>query len=401
MPRGFVFNSESVTEGHPDKLCDQISDAVVDHLLAQDPCARVRAECAVSGAIVFLACRFRSTGNVDFARVARKVIARVGYNLPEFSPQTCNILTSPRALPPEDDAASADEAAAARKSCHEGRVNPTQVTLFGYACADTPALLPYPIWLAHQLTQRLTKVRQSGEIRDLSPDAKVQAGIFYEDHLPRRIHSITVNAHIQKEAPADEKKLSRRIRERVIEPVLAPLALTIDTDSRITVNPEGFYQGGPVHHSGLTGRKNAIDTYGEFSRHSGKALSGKDPMRIDRCGAYAARHAAKNMVAAGLAGRCEIMLSYSIGRSEPVSVTLESFGTGSLPDDALLELVRRHFDFKLGSILDDFDLCHLPARRPDGFYQHLASYGHFGREELDLPWERLDRVEILKAAGAG
>jgi S-adenosylmethionine synthetase len=280
-------------------------------------------------------------------------------------------------------------------------VNPTQVTVFGYACGDTPALLPYPIWLAHRLTRRLSQVRRSGEIRDLSPDAKVQAGIAYVDRLPRRIHSITVNAHIQKEAPADEKKLSRQIRELVIEPVLAPLALAIDTDTRITVNPEGFYQGGPVHHSGLTGRKNAIDTYGEFSRHSGKALSGKDPQRIDRCGAYAARHAAKNMVAAGLAERCEIMLSYSIGHSEPVSVTLESFGTGSLPDGALLKLVRRHFDFQLGSIIDDFDLCHLPARRPDGFYQHLASYGHFGREEMDLPWERLDRVDRLKAAAKG
>jgi S-adenosylmethionine synthetase len=397
MSHGFVFNSESVTEGHPDKLCDQISDAVVDHLLAQDPCAQVRAECAVSGAIVFLACRFRSTGNIDFARVARKVIARVGYDLPDFSPQTCNILTSPRALPPDGKASTRT----AGEGCRERLVNPTQVTVFGYACGDTAALLPYPIWLAHQLTQRLNKVRRSGEIKDLSPDAKVQAGIFYEDHRPRRIHSITVNAHIQKEAPADEQKLSRRIRERVIEPVLAPLALTIDTDTRITVNPEGFYQGGPVHHSGLTGRKNAIDTYGEFSRHSGKALSGKDPRRIDRCGAYAARHAAKNMVAAGLAGRCEIMLSYSIGHSEPVSVTLESFGTGIVPDQELLALVQRHFDFHLANIVEDFDLCNLPAKRADGFYQRLASYGHFGREELDLPWERLDRVDLLKAAVKG
>jgi S-adenosylmethionine synthetase len=386
-----------VTEGHPDKLCDQISDAVVDHLLAQDPCSRVRAECAVSGAIVFLACRFRSTGNIDFARVARKVIARVGYNLPEFSPQTCNILSSPRALPLEEDTSARTR----KESCHKGMVNPTQVTVFGYACGDTSVLMPFPIWLAHQLTQRLTEVRRSGEIKDLSPDAKVQAGILYEDHVPRRIHSISINAHIQKEAPADETKLSRRIRERVIEPVLAPLALTVDSDTRITINPEGFYQGGPVHHSGLTGRKNAIDTYGEFSRHSGKALSGKDPQRVDRCGAYAARHAAKNIVAAGLAKRCEIMLSYSIGRSEPVSITLESFGTGSLSDETLLKLVRRHFDFHLGSIIDDFDLCHLPAKRADGFYQHLASYGHFGREALDLPWERLDRVDLLEAAAAG
>jgi len=394
MPDGFVFNSESVTEGHPDKLCDQISDAVVDHLLAQDPCARVRAECAVSGAIVFLACRFQTEANIDFARVARKVIGRVGYRLPEFSPQTCNILTSPRALAPDPNAGHK----APGGVCYRGISNPTQVTLFGYACRDTPALLPYPIWLAHQLSRRLTAVRQSGEIVNLSPDAKVQAGIAYKGCRPRSIHSITVNAHIQSEAPGDERRLNEQIHELVIKPVIDPLDLAIDKQTRITVNPEGFYQGGPVHHSGLTGRKNAIDTYGEFSRHSGKALSGKDPQRIDRCGAYAARHAAKNMVAAGLAERCEVMLSYSIGRSEPVSVFLESFGTGKLSDEALLKRVRRHFDFRLGSILDNFELCHLPSRHPDGFYRELAAYGHFGREELDLPWERLDRVDILKTA---
>jgi len=272
-----------------------------------------------------------------------------------------------------------------------------QVTVFGFACDHSPTLLPFPIWMAHRLARQLTEARRGGLLPHLTPDGRVQVGVEFHDRRPARIHSVTLQADQKpfSQAHGDED-LEQAIRELVIAPAFAGVDVQPDPRTRIDVNPEGPYLGGPAHHSGLTGRKSAIDTYGEFSRHSGKALSGKDPMRIDRIGAYAARYAAKNMVAAGLARECEVMLSYTAGVAGPVSAVVQTFGTGTLSDENLTSVLLQCFDFRFASILGQFDLRRLPGRYPAGFYQKLAAYGHFGRTDLELPWERTDKVELLK-----
>jgi S-adenosylmethionine synthetase len=272
-----------------------------------------------------------------------------------------------------------------------------QATVFGYACNQTAAAMPLPIFLAHKLARRLASVRVEKNFRYLAPDGKTQVGVEYRDRRPRRIHSLTV---IASQKTADEpgmKRLIEDMMEAVIKPVFRDEAIQPDEKTRIFINPDGpFVIGGPAIHSGLTGRKNAIDTYGEFARHSGAALSGKDPTRIDRIGAYAARHAAKNVVAAGLAEECEVQLSYSIGLAAPVSVQVQTFGSGKLADEHLAALVVRQFDFRLAGIIKNFNLRHLPAAVKGGFYQKLAAYGHVGRTDLNLPWENTDRVEVLR-----
>ncbi len=388
-----VFISESVTEGHPDKICDQISDAIVDHLLEQDPFARVRAECAVSSAIVFIAARFAAEADIDFTRLARKVIHRIGYDQPDFNAKTCSILTAPQALPlqPRD---RFNEFDLSEKQIDRIAAQ-NQVTLFGFACDQTPERMPLPIRLAHLLTDRMTAVRRQKILPYLMPDGKVQVGVTYRDRQPRHLHSLTLIASQRRPDQPAARKLARDLQEAVIEPVFKDLPMKPGRDTRILVNPDGPFLGGPPHHSGLTGRKNAIDTYGEYSRHSGKALSGKDPLRIDRTGAYAARHAAVNVVAAGLARECEVVLSYSIGTTAPVSLYVNSFGSGSRPDEEITALVTRHFDFRPAGILKNFNLRYLPARTPEGFFQKLAAGGHFGRTDLDLPWERTDLAAAL------
>lgn len=403
MKKDFMFTSESVTEGHPDKLCDQISDAILDRFLQQDPYSGVITECAVSTAIVFIAARFASHASVDMPTVARQVISQVGYDQPAFNSKTCSIVTSLRELPPED-----------RRTFHEHELSDqeieqitvkNQVTVFGFACDQTPALLPFPIWLAHRLARRLTSVRLQKILPHLAPDGKTQVGIEYRNRRPYRIHSLTVigsqNALASAGGP-DLKQLQHDLRETVVDFVFQEETIRPDEQTRLFINPDGpFLIGGPSVHSGLTGRKNAIDTYGEYSRHSGAALSGKDPTRIDRVGAYAARYAAKNVVAAGLATECEVQLSYSIGLSRPVSVQVETFGTGVIADEEIAARLSQHFDFRLAGILRQFNLRHLPSTVRGGFYRKLAAYGHVGRMDIGLPWEVTDKAAVLREEGRG
>jgi S-adenosylmethionine synthetase len=398
MKNDFIFMSESVTEGHPDKICDQISDAIVDYFLAQDPQARVRAECAVATSILFIAARFVSEIKVDIPNVARKVIGQLGYVKPDFDALTCSILTSLQEYPANADLFF-DEKRLSEEEIEHIHVR-QQATVFGFACRQTAALMPLPIWLAHKLARQIVTARVQNLVPYLSPDGKTQVGVEYRDRRPFRIHSITVIASgsraVSHEIP--DQRLHNDIREAVIKPAFAEEELKPDDQTLIFVNPmEHLMVGGPAVHSGLTGRKSDVDTYGEYARHSGNALSGKDPMRIDRVGAYAARYAAKNVVAAGLAEECEVQLSYSIGFSRPVSIQVETFGSGKFSDDELASLLERHFDFRLAGILRDFNLRHLPALNKGRFYRKLAAYGQVGRVDLSLPWEAADKVEILQA----
>ena len=395
MIDNYLFTSESVTEGHPDKLCDQISDAVVDHFLMLEPTSQVRCECAVSGAIVFIAAHFASTITVDFTHLARKVIKRIGYDQPDFNPKTCSILTSPKATPIVESNCF-DERNLSESEIDRVRAkNP--VTVFGFAVNESPMLMPLPIFLANRLTRQLTRMRKEARLPYLMPDGKVQVGVEYKKRMPFRIHSINMDVHTRHPDKPDGRTLKQDLVETVITPVFTGLDISPDEKTFIAINPDGPYLGGPLHHSGLTGRKNAVDTYGEYARQSSKALSGKDPMRVDRISAYAARYAAKNIVAAGLATTCEVMVSYATGFAKPVSLIVNTFGTGHDSDRHLTELVRRRFEFRPAGILKAFELRRLPARYPEGFFQRLSSYGHFGREDMDLPWEKTDMADSLEA----
>jgi S-adenosylmethionine synthetase len=394
MKQDFMFVSESVTEGHPDKLCDQISDAVLDQFLREDPLARSIIECAVSTGIVFIAARFHSRATVDIPHIARQVIAQVGYDQKDFNAKTSSIMTSINELPGSDAAVDEREMSAAEID-KAGAEN--SATVFGYACDHTAAALPLPIWLAHKLARRISTVRLARQLPYLRPDAKAQVGVEFRDRRPARIHSVTLLAsHVPHAAPAPER-LRADLIEHVVEPAFFEEPVRPDAATAIFVNPNGpIPNGGPALHAGLTGRKNAIDTYGEFARHSGAALSGKDPRRIDRVGAYAARYAAKNVVAAGLASECEVTLSYTIGRARPVSVQIESFGSGTVSDNEIAKRVEAQFDFRPAAIVRQFNLRQLPTLNKSGFYRKLAAYGHVGRMDMGLPWELTDRSNALK-----
>ncbi|BAZ17260.1 methionine adenosyltransferase [Calothrix sp. NIES-4071] len=395
MKQNFMFSSESVTEGHPDKLCDQISDAIVDKFLQRDPYSRVVAECAVATAIVFIAARFESDAVVDFTKIARQVIKQVGYNDPDFNANTCSIITSLKELP-----SSGYRYWDARQlSDEELNLIPVkdQVTVFGFACNQTPTLMPLPIWLAHSLARRLTTVRTEKILPYIAPDGKTQVGVEYRNRKPYRIHSISILAS-QNQRNTSPVALQQEIKETIIDDVFKDQDIKPDNNTRIFIDfDQSFTIGGPSVHSGLTGRKNGIDTYGEYSRHSGAALSGKDPTRIDRVGAYAARYAAKNIVAARLALECEVQVTYSMGLARPVSIQVETFGTGKIPDADIAAIIEEHFDFRLGGIIRKFNLRALPAIIDGGFYRKLAAYGHVGRDDLkNLPWEEVDMVGLLK-----
>ncbi len=398
MQRDFIFLSESVTEGHPDKLCDGISDALVDRFLQQDPFSEIIAECAVSTAIVFIAARFAARASVDFPNVARQVIARVGYDRPDFDARTCSVITSLKEMP-EERRMLLDEHTLSEPEMNMIAVR-NSATVFGYACDQTPALMPLPIWLAHRLSRRLAQVRGEKIIPFISPDGSVQVGVEYSGRRPVRVHSIVIIVSPDAALAArelDVKALQSSLRAAVVDAVFENERIKPDRATRVFIHLDSeLSTGGPAAHSGATGRKNPIDTYGQYSRQSGAALSGKGPTRIDRVGAYAARYAAKNIVAAGLAGECEVQLSYSIGFPGPVSVQVETFGSALVADEQISRAVHAHFDFRLAAILRDFNLRFLPSMTDGGFYSKLGAYGHVGRTDISLPWERTDRVAALR-----
>lgn len=399
MKKDFIFTSESVTEGHPDKLCDQISDAVVDHFLQQDPYALIEVECAIAQSIIFIAAQFASTAVVDIPQVARDVVGQAGYTDDNFSGKKCTVLTSFKELP-LDPKKRFDEMKLSEQDISRIRVQ-NQANAFGFACDQTPAFMPLPIWLAHKLARRLTAVRYTSVLPCLAPDGKTQVGVEYRDGKPTRIYSITLHVCIAKaicSSPQEEKMLQDEIRAKVIDAAFYGEAFKPDDKTRIYIEIVDPGVGcGPAVHSGLTGRKNAIDTYGEYARHSGAALSGKCPLRIDRIGAYAARYAAKNIVAAGLADECELQIGYSMGLSLPASIHVETFETGRLPERELYEIVKKHFDFRPVAIMRDFKLRHLPKIIKGGFFRKIAAYGQVGRMDIGLPWEVTDKVRDLRS----
>jgi S-adenosylmethionine synthetase len=398
----FVFTSESVTEGHPDKLCDQISDSILDSYLLADPFSRLDAECAVAKGILFIAVRFASNATIDVPMIARQAIRRVGYGNGNgngndgggFTAENCNIMTS---LSEVADARQAIDEAELDDAGIEAIFAGNQVTQFGYACTQTAALMPSPIWLAHKLARRIATVRLTRQLGYLAPDGKTQVAVEYRNRRPYRIHSVAVTAAIDPGGAPSRAVLEANLIDLVVKPAFEDELIRPDNGTRIFINPGGpFFTGGPEMHAGLTGRKNAIDTYGEYSRHSGAALSGKDPTRIDRVGAYAARYAAKNVVAAGLAEECELQLSYSIGMAQPVSLRVQTFGTGRISDEEIARRLRAAFEFRPAGIIAEFNLRRLPALFRGRFYSRLAAYGHVGRMDIGLPWERVDKTPRLR-----
>ncbi len=387
-----LFTSESVTEGHPDKICDQISDAVLDAILAKDPEARVACETSVSTGLVLVAGEISTNCYVDIAKIARKTVEEIGYTRAKFGfdADTCAVLTAIDEQS-SDIAMGVDESLESKKGEHENNIEAIgagdQGLMFGYACNETPELMPLPISLAHKLAKRLADVRKNHTLAYLRPDGKTQVTVEYDgNNKPVRVDAIVIST--QHSPEIDRKTIEKDLIENVINKVV-PNSL-LDEDTKYLINPTGrFVIGGPQGDAGLTGRKIIVDTYGGYARHGGGAFSGKDPTKVDRSAAYAARYIAKNIVAAGLADKCEIGLAYVIGVARPVSVLVETFGTGRVDDLKLVELVYKHFDLRPAAIIRDLDL-----RRP--IYRQIAAYGHFGREDLNLPWEKTDRAEALK-----
>lgn len=392
MSRCF-FTSESVTEGHPDKICDRISDAVLDAILEQDPNGRVACETAVTTGMILCMGEITTTADIDIPKIARQVVTEIGYDRAKygFDGHTCAVLTSIDEQSP-DIAMGVNEAYEYREKNSEsdGLSNGAgdQGIMFGYACSETPELMPLPISLAHKLALRLTDVRKDGTLRYLRPDGKTQVTVEYENDKPVRIDAVVVST--QHSADVSLEQLRSDIEELVIRPII-PSGL-FDENTKIFINPTGrFVVGGPQGDSGLTGRKIIVDTYGGYSRHGGGAFSGKDPTKVDRSAAYAARYIAKNVVAAGFADKCEVQLSYAIGVAEPISILVDTFGTGKVSEDKLSEAISKVFDLRPSAIIKMLDL-----RKPQ--YRELAAYGHMGREDLGVAWEKTDRVDALKNA---
>ena len=384
-----LFTSESVTEGHPDKICDQISDAILDALLDQDPYSRVACEtCATTGLILVMG-EVTTTGYVPVADIVRKVVNEIGYDRAKkgFDGESCAVLTALHDQSP-DIAQGVDAALETRQDENRETGAGDQGMMFGFACDETSEMMPMPIALAHRLTRRMAKVRKDGICPWMRPDGKAQVTVIYEDGRPVGVDTVVISTQ------HDDTVTQEEIRQAMIEQVIRQVipAELLSSDTKYFINPTGrFVVGGPAGDSGLTGRKIIVDTYGGYAPHGGGAFSGKDPTKVDRSAAYAARHAAKNVVAAGLAKQCEIALAYAIGVAKPVSFQVNTRGTGVLPDEDIARLVEKVFDMRPDAIIRRLDL-----RRP--IYRQTAAYGHFGRTDLDLPWERLDQVEALKEA---
>ena len=409
----FLFTSESVTEGHPDKVCDQISDAILDEFLTKCPSSRVAAETTATTGLVLVCGEITSDCYVDIPQVVRNTVRNIGYEGIQgggFDCDTCAVMTS-------IDEQSTDIAGGVNKAFETRSENADVATsetqnigagdqgiMFGYACNETPELMPLPISLAHKLSYRLAQVRKEGLLSYLRPDGKSQVTVEYVDGKPSRIDTVLLSTQHSPEINgiSDNSKVQEIIyndlKKHVIDYVFESQTVKIDSETKILINPSGrFVIGGPQGDTGLTGRKIIVDTYGGYSRHGGGAFSGKDPTKVDRSAAYAARYVAKNIVAAGLAEKCEVELAYAIGVAEPVSIFIDTFSTGKISDDEISALVRTNFDLRPAAIIKDFDLRNLPAKNGGKFYQLLASYGHLGRTDLDLPWEKLDKVETLKS----
>ncbi len=382
-----LFTSESVTEGHPDKLCDQISDAVLDAILEQDPQARVACETFASTGMITVMGEISTKAYADINAIVRKTVTEIGYDAPEksFNGNTCAVMTAIHDQSP-DIAMGVNDALETRGDGEQADIGAgDQGMMFGYACNETPEKMPLPIALSHRMAIRLARVRKDHTLPYLYPDGKTQVTVEYVDGKPAAVDTVVVST--QHSADADMDVLKKDIREKVILPEIPEGLLKPDT--RILINPTGrFVIGGPAGDTGLTGRKIIVDTYGGYAPHGGGCFSGKDPTKVDRSAAYAARHAAKNVVAAGLADKCQIQLAYAIGVAEPVSIMVDTFGTGVMEDDALAEIVKKVFDFRPSAIIERLDL-----RRP--IYKQTAAYGHFGRTDVDLPWEREDFVQCI------
>ncbi len=411
MSRRYLFTSESVTEGHPDKICDQISDTILDALLAQDPYSRVAAEVVVNTGLVLITGEITTKATVNYIDLARKKIAEIGYTNADngFSANSASVLIALDQQSP--DIAQGVNAARENRDDSTDIFDQTgagdQGIMFGYACNETPELMPLPISLAHRVARRLAAVRKTGDLPYLRPDGKTQITVEYKEGVPVAIDTILIST--QHDAAIGDitddagilAKIKADLWTSVVIPVFADLDIKPDANTHFLVNPTGkFVIGGPQGDAGLTGRKIIVDTYGGYSRHGGGAFSGKDPTKVDRSAAYACRHVAKNVVAAGLAAKCEVQLSYAIGVASPVSILVETFGTGIISDDQIFELIEEQFELRPEGILATFNLRNLPAERNGRFYQDVAAYGHFGRNDLDLPWEQTDKAAALKAAAA-